>query len=137
MTNEKSCGAVIFRKIQDEYQFVLIRQKFGLHFGFPKGHVEPNESEIMTAKREVKEEVGLDIRIFEHIRDVTRYSPRPHVSKEVVYFLAEAKTVDMIIQDEEVELAFWVDQKDVVNTLTYENDRNLFHKLLKKANIHG
>lgn len=137
MKKEKSCGAVIFRKYQDSYQFVLIQQRFGLHFGFPKGHVEYNESEIMTARREVKEEVGLDIKIFEHIRDVTYYRPRPRVSKEVVYFLAEAKNHEINYQIEEVESALWVDQKDVMNKLTFETDKTVFQKLIKKAKIHG
>ena len=75
MKKEKSCGAIIFRKIQNKYEFVLIQQKYSLHFGFPKGHVEQNESELMTAYREVKEETGLDIEIFSQIRGKIQYSP--------------------------------------------------------------
>ena len=137
MTKEKSCGAVIFRKHQNSYQFMIIKQRFGLHFGFPKGRVEENESELMTAKREVKEEVGLDIKIFEHLRDVTNYYPKPSVSKEVVYFLAEATSNDLILQKEEVDLALWVNQDDVLEKLTYDNDKNMFKNLLKKAKLHG
>ena len=137
MIKEKSCGAVIFRKHQNTYQFMIIQQRFGLHFGFPKGHVEANENELMTAKREVKEEVGLDIKIFEHLRDVTHYSPRPSVSKEVVYFLAEATSDEVKLQEDEVDLALWVDQEEVLNKLTYETDRNIFKNLLEKANFHG
>ncbi len=137
MVKEKSCGAVIFRKHQNSYQFMIIRQRFGLHFGFPKGHVEKNESELMTAKREVKEEVGLDIKIFEHLRDVTNYNPKPSVSKEVVYFLAEATSDQVILQKEEVDQAIWVDQDDVLNKLTYETDKHIFRNLLEKAKLHG
>ncbi|MBN2268126.1 MAG: NUDIX domain-containing protein [Acholeplasmataceae bacterium] len=137
MVKEKSCGAVIFRKHQNSYQFMIIKQRFGLHFGFPKGHVEKNESELMTAKREVKEEVGLDIKIFEHLRDVTNYHPRPSVSKEVVYFLAEATSDQVILQKDEVDQAIWVDQDDVLNKLTYETDKHIFRNLLEKAKLHG
>jgi 8-oxo-dGTP pyrophosphatase MutT (NUDIX family) len=137
MLKEKSCGAVIFRKHQDSYQFMIVKQRFGLHFGFPKGHVEENESELMTAKREVKEEVGLDIKIFEHLRDVTSYSPRPSVNKEVVYFLAEATSEEIIPQEEEIDVALWVNQEDVLDKLTYESDKLIFNNLIKKAKIHG
>ena len=46
-----------------------------------------NESESMTALREVKEETGLDIHLFKDIKAQTRYSPRPGVIKDVIYFL--------------------------------------------------
>lgn len=132
MMKEKSCGAVIFRKHQNKYQYVLVQQKFGLHFGFPKGHVEKNESEIMTACREVKEETGLDIEIFDQIRGQTRYSPRPGVIKDVVYFLARAKSHILNRQEEEIATAIWVDESDVLNKLSFSTDKQLFKVITDK-----
>jgi len=129
---EKSCGAVIFRKHQNKYQYVLVQQKFGLHFGFPKGHVEHNESEIMTAYREVKEETGLDIEIFDQIREQTRYSPRPGVIKDVVYYLAKAKSHILNKQEEEIADAIWVDESEVLNKLSYSTDKKLFKVITDK-----
>lgn len=129
---EKSCGAVIFRKQQNKYQYVLVQQKYGLHFGFPKGHVEKNESEIMTACREVKEETGLDIEIFDQIREQTRYSPRPGVIKDVVYFLAKAKSHILNKQEEEIADAIWVDESDVLSKLSYKTDKQLFKVITDK-----
>lgn len=133
MKKEKSCGAVIFRKQQKNLEFVIIKQKHGFFFGFPKGHVEPNENEVETAKREIKEEVGLDVNIFEDIRGTTNYHPKPGVLKEVVYFLAEAKNNNITKQASEIDLAFWVKEDKVLNTLTHESDKKLFKKLIKKA----
>ncbi|MBN2300342.1 MAG: NUDIX domain-containing protein [Acholeplasmataceae bacterium] len=132
MRKEKSCGAVIFRKYQDKYQYVLVQQRFGLHFGFPKGHVEKNESEVMTAYREVKEETGLDIKIFNHIKGQTRYSPRPGVVKDVVYFLAQAQSVVLNKQVEEIADIKWVDETEVVNMLSHKTDKMLFQTLKDK-----
>lgn len=132
MMKEKSCGAVIFRKQQNKYQYLLVQQKYGLHFGFPKGHVEKNESEIMTACREVKEETGLDIEIFDKIREQTRYSPRPGVIKDVVYFLAKAKSHILNKQEEEIADAIWVDESDVLNKLSYKTDKQLFKVITDK-----
>lgn len=132
MMKEKSCGAVIFRKQQNKYQYVLVQQKYGLHFGFPKGHVEKNESEIMTACREVKEETGLDIEIFDQIREQTRYSPRPGVIKDVVYFLAKAKSHILNKQEEEIADAIWVDESDVLSKLSYKTDKQLFKVITDK-----
>ncbi|TNF06573.1 MAG: NUDIX domain-containing protein [Bacillota bacterium] len=133
MTKEKSCGAVIFRKHQDKYQYCLVQQRFGLHYGFPKGHVEHNESEIMTAYREVKEETGLDIKIFGNVRAQTRYSPRPGVIKDVIYFLAEAKSNILNKQEEEIAEALWVDEEEVLDTLTHATDKKIFKTISSKA----
>jgi len=130
VTKEKSCGAVIFRKQQNKYQYVLVQQKFGLHFGFPKGHVESNESEIMTAYREVKEETGLDVEIFDEIREQTRYSPRPGVIKDVVYFLAKAKSFVLRKQEDEIADVIWVDESDVIDMLSYSTDKKLFKSIV-------
>jgi len=135
MTKEKSCGAVIFRKHQDQYQFVLIQQRHGLHFGFPKGHVEENESEQMTAKREVKEETGLDVELLDDYREKIHYSPKKGVMKDVVYFLAHALTFEFTPQEEEIASVKWVDASQVLDHLTYQTDKKMFRSLSRKAKI--
>lgn len=132
MTKEKSCGAVIFRKHQNKYQYVLVQQRFGLHYGFPKGHVEEDETDVMTAYREVKEETGLDIKIFRNIKAQTRYSPRPGVIKDVIYFLAEAKSSVLNRQEEEIAEAIWVDEGEVLNKLSYTTDKKVFKSISNK-----
>ncbi len=135
MKKEKSCGAVIFRKIQNRYEYVLIQQKYSLNFGFPKGHVEHNENELMTAYREVKEETGLDIEIFEKIREQTRYSPRPGTIKDVIYFLAKAKSHYIQKQEEEIVDAMWVEESEVFNKLTYQSDKRMFKSILNHFKV--
>lgn len=39
MIYEKSCGAVVFIRMNNEIQYLLIRNLTGI-YGFPKGHVE-------------------------------------------------------------------------------------------------
>ena len=58
MEKEKSCGAIIIKN----KKVLLIQQTDGF-WGFPKGHVEQNETEEQTTIREVKEETNLDIEI--------------------------------------------------------------------------
>jgi len=135
MKKEKSCGAVIFRKIQNKYQYVVIQQRYSLHYGFPKGHVELDESELMTAYREVKEETGLDVEIFDHIREKTQYSPRPGIIKDVIYFLAKAKSSIITKQDKEIEAAMWVDESDVLDKLTYPSDKRIFKSVLNQFKV--
>ncbi|MGC7179236.1 NUDIX domain-containing protein [Metamycoplasma hominis] len=43
MKKEKSCGAIIFKEENDNLFVLLVEQTAG-HWGFPKGHVEKNET---------------------------------------------------------------------------------------------
>ncbi|MCR5264114.1 MAG: NUDIX domain-containing protein [Clostridiales bacterium] len=129
MRHEKSCGAVIFSR---SGRILLIHQQKG-HWGFPKGHTESGETEEMTALREIKEEVGLDVRIDNGFREVTRYSPCPGVMKDVVYFVAhvdDAVPPRVVLQPEEVVGYEWATPQGARNALTFKGDRDLLEKAL-------
>lgn len=106
MNYEYSCGAVVFTRVDGVPHYVLIRAKdqpVGCH-GFPKGHMEPGETEQETALREIYEEVGLRVRLLPGFRAVTEYrlpSP-PDTSKRVVFFLAEYENQKVRIQESEL-----------------------------------
>ena len=44
MVYEKSCGALVVRREEDNYYILMIRHKAGGNRSFPKGHVEGDES---------------------------------------------------------------------------------------------
>ena len=67
MITEKSCGAIVYTKDNGSIQYVIIRSKEGF-YGFPKGHMEENETEEETALREVAEETGLTITLVPGFR---------------------------------------------------------------------
>ena len=85
---EKSCGAVLYKMVEGRPQYVLVS---GAVFGFPKGHVEGDESELETASREVFEETGVKADFDTDFRRLVVYrSPRfVNGKKNVVFFLAE------------------------------------------------
>ncbi len=137
MEKEKSCGAVIYRIRDDQIEFLLIKQKNGKHYGFPKGHQEYLESDVETAIREVREEVGLHIDINDQIHESTHFHPREGVNKEVIYFLGTTKTESIQIQTEEIEDASWLNAGDILRMLTFDNDRKMFLSLIKRGNLYG
>ena len=69
MKYEKSCGAVVFTKENNEYKFLIVKQLQGFH-GFPKGHMEADETEEQTALREIFEEVGVKANLIDGFRVV-------------------------------------------------------------------
>ena len=132
MTREKSCGALVFRKDESDGKLyiVLIRHIHGRFFSFPKGHVEKGESEIMTAEREVFEETSLKIKIKSDFRTTVNYSPSYKVEKEVVYFLAETRQINVIPRPGEIEKVRWVPVDQALDVLTHENDKRVFREAL-------
>ncbi len=124
MKYEKSCGAVIFRNISGIREYLLIMNKKGNargHWGFPKGHIEQGENEFQTAAREIFEETGLSVVFCGGAREISSYSPRQGVEKDVVYFLATPKNDAKVrLQAEEVAEYKWCSVKEARTLLTYD-----------------
>lgn len=130
MKKEKSCGAVI---IQND-KVLMVKEVVG-HWGLPKGHVEENETEIQTAIREVKEETNLDVILDENKRYVISYVTDKGVDKEVVYFVAESVSGELTRQESEIDIAKWVPISEAVDTITYDNAKEMLAKILKDEGL--
>ena len=151
MTFEKSCGAVVFRnerhngKLQ-RYVLMIKHSSHG-HHSFPKGHVEAGETEIQTAEREVFEETAVRIHINEKFRQPVYYRPKVGVKKEVVYFLAFTRQIEIAPRPGEIAETYWIPLEEVEGLLAHDNDKrvlnlavqyitdkNAYHQSLNKGN---
>ncbi len=126
MIKEKSCGAILYRYHKGKRQFLLIHQLHGDFIGFPKGHQEFNESDVKTAMREVYEETHIKSFLFGDIQTRMLYQIRNEIEKEVVLFLGIPLSSQIMKQDAEVKRAFWIDEADVLHTLTHQNAKEAF-----------
>lgn len=125
MTVEKSCGAVVFRGSKTQPEYLLILNRKGAvegHWGFPKGHVEGEETEHETAVREIFEETGLSVEFVEGFRQMTTYMPKPNVVKDVVYFLASAASDGVALQASEVADYKWCTYREAQALLYHNRD---------------
>ncbi len=129
MTFEKSCGAIVYRKHHGNTEILLIKHINSGHWSFPKGHMEAMESEEETALREVKEETGIDILLDPTFRETVTYFPRKDTRKEVVYFIAMARSFDCTPQADEIAEVRWVDICHAATLFTYENDKTIVSKV--------
>ena len=111
MNKEFSAGAVIFKRKDSKILFLVVYSSRNKIWGFPKGHLDPGETEKEAAIREIKEETGLDnLRFVDGFAEKAAYeiiSKRPpfkgeRIEKHVTYFLCEAKDQDVIVDGREI-----------------------------------
>jgi 8-oxo-dGTP pyrophosphatase MutT (NUDIX family) len=127
---ERSAGAVLFRREDSQLRFLLLHYTSG-HFDWPKGNIEEGESEVETVLREVREETGLQrTRVIPGFREEISYFYRRQgslVRKTVVFYLAEAEDSDVKLSHEHIGYR-WLDYEGALKTLTYENSRSVLRK---------
>ena len=126
LKKEKSCGCIIIKN----GKVLLVYEKNRNFWGFPKGHVENGETEIETALREVKEEVGLDVDIDAEKRYTLNYNIKNEIDKTTVLYIAKHKNDQFVIQENEIENAKWCNFEEALKTLTFEDWREMFRKVI-------
>ena len=127
MKEEKSCGCIII-----ENNKVLVVQEAEGHWGLPKGHVEKNETEVETAKREVKEETNLDVEIDSSKRFVIKYNVKENVEKTVCFFPAKVTGGSLKRQVSEIKNLKWLDFDEAIATVTHDNLKTMLEDSLKE-----
>jgi len=125
MIKEKSCGCIV---INDKNEVLLVHHNSG-HWDLPKGHVEEGETEVQTAKREVKEETNIDVKVNEKYRYTIEYSPKEGVMKEVVYFLASNINDNREAQIKEVSEVKWYPYEEAIEKITFDDTKGILIKL--------
>lgn len=138
---KKSAGCFVVKKHKEEY-FILLQKKFWqdgtIGWVPPKGGIELNESEETAAKRETREETGLQsISIIKKIKE-NRYSFKENnkkYDKTVVWFLA---TTPMMIlgnknltkhemkTQKEVE---WIRIDNALDLLVFEDEKRILEEI--------
>lgn len=107
------------------------------HWGFPKGHVENSETEEKTAKREIREETGLETEIDSHFRVVDTYSPKTGVTKDVIYFLGKPIAGTLRPQPEEIGEIRWCALQEARELLTFDSSRKVLDAAVRFLTEHN
>ena len=131
VTNERSCGALVYRFHENHREFLLIKHRFGGHIGFPKGHMEKNEEPIETAYREIFEETGIKTYLYPNIKTYSHYDIGMDIHKAVTFFIGRPLNDDIIHQPEEISEAFWCPENQVRNALTHDGTKAVFDRLIE------
>jgi 8-oxo-dGTP pyrophosphatase MutT (NUDIX family) len=105
----------------------------------PKGHVDPGETPIQAAAREVREEAGVDADPRGELGAVRYWYMRggKRIAKQVDFYLFEYRSGDVADHDDEVEQARWMPLAEAARRLTYDGERDMAARALSRISSDG
>ena len=145
MKAEHSAGAIIWRKNNEEIEYLLIQsqpyKQFKSAWAFSKGHLEAGETERDAAKREVFEEVGLKPEFDFDFQESYSYKVTSEIEKTVTLFLAKYKADQKIKrQESEIRSTDWLNYRDAQDRIRKQNFKEFkfedLSAILAKANTY-
>jgi 8-oxo-dGTP pyrophosphatase MutT (NUDIX family) len=135
MTQEtQSAGGVVL----NPSGMILMVSQHGDSWSLPKGHVEPGETELEAAVREVYEETGVEqLRLIKRLGSYKRYrigingnADDTSELKEIIFFQFETEQLDLNPIDEHHPEAIWIDKTQVADLLTHKKDKEFFLSII-------
>jgi dATP pyrophosphohydrolase len=129
---------ILFRKINGEIQYLLLkRQKQG--FWQPvTGGMEEGEKRIEALKREVSKETGIKnvVRIIENVHYdefwvFFKREARQHLIKEYVFGVEVSPNEKIVIDEKEHSEYRWCSFQDALNLLKWEENKEALKRLNK------
>jgi 8-oxo-dGTP pyrophosphatase MutT (NUDIX family) len=125
---ERSAGGVVVR---GEEIVVIVPTRRGADgarvLALPKGHIDPGETALQAAEREVREETGI---VAEPVRELgeARYWYRRDgqtIPKSVSFYLFTYVRGDTKDHDDEVEEARWIPLSEAQSKLSHTAEREM------------
>ncbi len=131
---DKLAGAVVYRLEGGKIMFAFVHDVFGF-WTLSKGRIEEGEDLKTGAKREIKEEMGLDIDIEHELGENSYIASDPErgrVKKIVFYFLGQATEKELKLSDSGgLDGVDWFEAKEVINLKMYDDIRPIIIKAIK------
>lgn len=125
---EVSAGGIVFRRTDEGVRYLLIRDSYK-NWGFPKGHLEADESPDAAAVREVHEETGLRHLAMKGPIEIIDWNFRFRgrlVHKICHFFLIEAASGQpRPLRREGITACKWLAFDEAVAMVSYENARTV------------
>ena len=131
MMKESSAGAIIFSiNSSSDVSFLLLQHNAG-HWDFAKGNIEYGENETQAARREIREETGIEsVHFLEGFKERVEYYYKREgnlVHKEVVFFLARSDSQRVTLSHEHIGY-LWCDFDKSLAKLTYRSARDVLEQ---------
>lgn len=133
VSRERSAGGVVVREGEVVVIVPTRRASDGSKvLALPKGHIDPGETPLQAALREVREETGV---VGEHVSELgeTRYWYRREgrtIPKSVSFYLFRYVEGDTSEHDDEVEDARWLPLRRALSELSHAAEREMVARAL-------
>ena len=119
-----AAGGVIARQTEGgELEVLLIHRPHRGDWTFPKGKVEPGETEEACALREVEEETGLRCTLERELPTTSHVDHKGRL--KIVRYWAMSPVGGVAEPRNEVDAVRWVGLAEAAGVLTYEADQTL------------
>jgi transcription antitermination protein NusB len=123
MPIERLGGAVVYAENNGNFYLAMVHDVFG-YWTLSKGGLEEGENEKQGTKREIKEEIGLDVEVLDEIgrnEYVANHPEKGKIRKQVSYYLAKADYKDLVLEKDNGGLddARWFKFSEVEDIKTY------------------
>ena len=136
MKFEKSAGLILFKNEKNNREYLLLENNG--KWGFPKGNINENESELNAALRECEEETGIKkLKIIPGFKKNEDYiykdiytGSNELVKKNVVYYLAETNEQKITISFEHQNYA-WLTHEKAETKLKTKNIKKILEEAEK------
>ena len=127
-----SSGGVIFRNSTGGAEVVLVLVRGKKTWCLPKGIIDKDEDAPTAAKREVREETGLNGEIIDRIGHISYWfhirDEMAKVHKTVHFYLMKFIDGNTKDHDHEVDDAKWFPIDQALTTLTFKSEREIMQK---------
>jgi 8-oxo-dGTP pyrophosphatase MutT (NUDIX family) len=122
--NLTHAGGVVQSLRNGQPIFLLVRASRPPHdWVLPKGHIDEGERPEETARREVREEAGIDAEVVRHVGDVA-FAYGQH-DLRVRYYLMSARGTTTPLENREI---CWCSLADAERLLKFENVREIVRR---------
>ncbi len=132
---EHKVGAVVFSKQGSDLYVALVHDVFG-HWTLSKGGLEEGQTPEQGVVTEMKEELGLDVKVIEKIGEneyVANHPEKGRHRKQVTYFLVESEYKDIQLEETGgLDDAKWFKLAQILDLNFYDDILPLITNAIKK-----
>ena len=124
-----AAGGIVERGSEAPIEILLVHRPDRRDWSLPKGKLDPGETLLDAARREIAEETGFSCEMGPPIASV-RYLDARRRSKAVVYFRARV-TAGGFTPNDEVDEIRWCRPLEAVALLTYPHDARMLAEVVR------